>query len=188
MDRTLGSGTTARVHLAVDLKTGEQVACKMYDLSCYGKFGRDALTQGMMKEAFLRCQLEHVSTPVSAYTRRLADIVQPHLSSFRRAYKSPSTLYVFEDLGTGGDLFSLIIRESIFSENGAKWMVRQILKGVAYMHEKGVVHRDLKPENILCAVWPSPQSRLVITDFGHAAIVGPHRMRGNVGTPEYQAP
>lgn len=117
-----------------------------------------------------------------------ANIFQPNIASFRGAYKSRHTLYVFEDLATGGDLFSLMMRESRFSESDVRWMMRQIVRAVAYMHEKGVVHRDLKPENILCAICPKPGHRLVITDFGHSGVVSQGRMKGVVGTRGWQAP
>lgn len=46
-------------------------------------------------------------------------------------------------------------------------IIRQILKGVDYLHDQGVVHRDLKSDNILLASTKSG-TRVVITDFGQA--------------------
>lgn len=31
----------------------------------------------------------------------------------------------------------------------ARRIIREILKGVAYLHTEGICHRDLKPDNIL---------------------------------------
>lgn len=121
-------------------------------------------------------------------TGDLTDIVQPNITSFRGAYKSRSTLYVFEELATGGDLFSLMARDRQFSESDVRFMIRQVVRAIAYMHEKGVAHRDLKLENILCAVCPKPGHRLVITDFGHSGAVGLTRMDSVVGTEGWQAP
>lgn len=97
-------------------------------------------------------------------------------------------MYVFEDLATGGDLFSLMARDRQFSESDVRFMIRQVVRAIAYMHEKGVVHRDLKLENILCAVCPKPGHRLSITDFGHSGAVGLTRMDSIVGTEGWQAP
>ena len=36
------------------------------------------------------------------------------------------------------------------TEPAAKFLVKQILLGVEYLHELGIAHRDLKPENVLC--------------------------------------
>jgi serine/threonine protein kinase len=60
-----------------------------------------------------------------------------------------SSSYVITELATGGDLFSLLDRAHVLEELEVRWIVRQILCGIKYLHEKGVAHRDIKPENIL---------------------------------------
>lgn len=64
----------------------------------------------------------------------------------------------------------------------------QIIQGVAYAHEKGVIHRDLKPANVLI----SHQGEVKLADFGTARILG---MDGGltqtgqaIGTPDYMSP
>lgn len=80
-------------------------------------------------------------------------------------------------------------------------IVRQILKGVEYLHDLEIVHRDLKPDNILMTSFDDG-ARIVITDFGHARYLPKsevqdtssdkkapgRRMHTLVGTLEYQAP
>ncbi|HEX3426418.1 MAG TPA: serine/threonine-protein kinase [Acidimicrobiales bacterium] len=66
---------------------------------------------------------------------------------------------------------------------------RHLAEGLAYLHSKGVVHRDLKPENILV----TPDGRLVIGDFGTAALAGARRLTWrhlaeSLGTPDYMSP
>ncbi|CAI2358802.1 unnamed protein product [Moneuplotes crassus] len=51
-----------------------------------------------------------------------------------------------------------------FTEEQIKKMMRQIINGVAFMHQKGYMHRDLKPENILLA----DNNTLKIADLGTA--------------------
>ncbi len=79
-------------------------------------------------------------------------------------------------------------RYEIFTELEIRWIVRQVLRGVAYIHSKGVVHRDIKPENILCAVAPNAAFRLVLSDFGDSAMANRGRMKSHVGTTFYRAP
>ena len=49
----------------------------------------------------------------------------------------------------GGLLKKLYKRSKPLSENEARTVVKNILEGVCYIHERGYMHRDLKPENIL---------------------------------------
>jgi glycogen synthase kinase 3 beta len=46
-------------------------------------------------------------------------------------------------------------------------MVGQILKGLVFVHDLGVVHRDLKPENVLM----NEEGVVKICDFGSAKII-----------------
>ena len=67
----------------------------------------------------------------------------------------------------GGDLFEFLaaMEADQVSEDQAKYMFKQLLRAVGYLHEKDIVHRDLKPENVML-VDKSARPRLKITDFG----------------------
>ncbi len=61
----------------------------------------------------------------------------------------------------------------------------QFCRGLAAIHDHGVLHLDLKPANVMVA----DDGRVVITDFGLASVAAefsgePHR----AGTPAYMAP
>ena len=101
--------------------------------------------------------------------------------------------YIFEELVTGGDLYSYVqYKGGHLEEAQSAVLIHQIIQGIEYLHRKEIVHRDLKPENILIATL-ADAARIVITDFGSAfkSIPGarkPARMETELGTLEYVAP
>lgn len=46
----------------------------------------------------------------------------------------------------GGELLERIRHKDHFTETEASRIMKQLVKAVDFMHERGVVHRDLKPE------------------------------------------
>lgn len=98
--------------------------------------------------------------------------------------------YMFQDLLTGGDLFSYIQHKGgRLPDIEAAVIVRQIVIALDYLHDQNIVHRDLKPDNILMTS-RADGCRVVLTDFGCATLVNPisNRMSTMVGTYEFSAP
>lgn len=84
---------------------------------------------------------------------------------------------------------SFIYRHDVVKEFDSRIIIRQIVRGLRYLHEKKIVHRDLKPENILLAYSPRlAYHRIMLSDFGSSAVPRRNRMVTNVGTTCYQAP
>merc|ERR1712072_579868 len=81
--------------------------------------------------------------------------------------KSKSDLYLAFEFFEG-DMRSGI-RSALFRTHEAVMqVVVQILAGMAFMEQCGLLHRDLKPENLLVA---TASRRIVIADFGLARCV-----------------
>src|SRR5207244_4387481 len=97
-----------------------------------------------------------------------------------------------EPIGSGG--MGMVLRgvQRNLDRPAALFAVaRQVLEGLAAIHDAGIVHRDLKPENILVAAGDPPVAK--IADFGiakrNAPGSGPNTAAGLIlGTPAYMAP
>ncbi|KAK0711036.1 kinase-like domain-containing protein [Lasiosphaeris hirsuta] len=168
-DRTIGDGAHAVVYLAIEVKTGKQVVCKI-DNSRRGPHLPSTLRR-IRQEAILMSYLDH-----------------PNIFSIKAAFHTHQTMYIFTELATGGDLFSLFTRYTTFEELEIRWIIWQVLQGVAYIHSKGIAHRDIKPENILCAIAPNVSYRIMLSDFGDSAMASGGRMGSEVGSTFYRAP
>ncbi|KAA0193198.1 Myosin light chain kinase smooth muscle, partial [Fasciolopsis buskii] len=88
---------------------------------------------------------------------------------------------------TGGELFERIIDESFdLNESRCVRFMNEILQGVEYIHNQGVLHLDLKPENILCLSRTS--FKIKIIDFGLARFYDGKEICVLFGTPEFVSP
>lgn len=64
---------------------------------------------------------------------------------------------------SNGDLLSYITRRGKLAESVAIEIMKEIIDGVKYLMENGILHRDLKPANIL-----NNRKNWKIADFGFA--------------------
>ena len=64
-------------------------------------------------------------------------------------YQDEMSVWIVMDLCQEGSLFELIYKHQQLEESEARFVIRQILEGVNYLHLSNVVHRNIKPENIL---------------------------------------
>ncbi len=72
--------------------------------------------------------------------------------------------YIVMEFVEGESLKEYIKRKGALEINEACNIITQILQGIQYAHEHGIIHRDIKPHNILLGV----DGRAKVTDFGIA--------------------
>lgn len=205
--RLIGVGGHGKVYIAIHRSSQQQLACKIIDLrratgasnQDYSDSSTFLLNRGTSPQTNNNTALDHAKGKLTRYFREfdvLRDIRHPNIIRLEKVYWSLNTLYIFQELVTGGDLFSFIESKGGggASEVETAVIVRQILKAVEYLHERRIVHRDLKPDNILMTS-KTIYARVIVTDFDAARFLPQldqerlaGRMFSAVGTYEFVAP
>jgi eukaryotic-like serine/threonine-protein kinase len=160
----IGSGGMADVWSADDAMLGREVALKFL----HERFAQDEqFVERFRREAQSAAGLQHPNV-VSVYDRG----------------EHEGRHWIAMEYVQGASLKDLIGRGLSVTE--AIEIVRQILAGARFAHERGIVHRDLKPHNVLV----DAEGRARVTDFGIArAGASEITQTGSVlGTAQYLSP
>ena len=78
------------------------------------------------------------------------------------SFETASHLCFVMELCAGGDLLGFVRRRKKLDETIAKFLFKQVAKGLAYCHRNRVLHRDIKLENLLL----DDEGTVKICDFG----------------------
>ena len=114
----------------------------------------------------------------------LAQLKHPFLINMFYAFMDQENLFLVTDLVMGGDLRYHQMKIKHFTEAETQFFVANIIIGLEYMHNNGVIHRDIKPENLLL----DADGYLRITDLGISRVWAPDNAFDTSGTPGYMAP
>jgi len=160
IEKVLGSGAFSNVYRAYDTVEGVRVALKL--------FTRRVSTdnqQAFRNEVRIISRLDHKNI----LRLKTAEVVDGHFL-------------------TVSELGEQTLWDQFQRSRPVKYSLQvldQILEGLAYAHDNGVIHRDIKPENIL--VWRD--GRVKLADFGVSKLMDrPHTHTTVTGTPSYRAP
>ena len=174
IERELGSGATAIVYLAHDLKHGRQVALKVLRADVAAILG---------SERFLR------------EIRTAAKLQHPHIVALHDSGQANGFLYYVMPYVEGESLRDVLTREPQLPLEHALRFAREVAEALAYAHQQGLIHRDIKPENILITRDPAGGlGHALVADFGIARAVsvsGGESMTATglaIGTPAYMSP
>ncbi|KAF2964685.1 hypothetical protein GQX73_g8878 [Xylaria multiplex] len=104
-------------------------------------------------------------------------------------FENNESIFIAMEYFSLGDLRRFMDARPEFSEDATQQIVRQLLKGIRFMHASNFAHRDLKPGNILVASY-SPRWVVKIADFGISKqfMEGGTNLQTQVGTLSYMAP
>lgn len=164
----LGSGASKDVYRAYDTTEGIEVAWNVVNLAGVPKAERNRI----VNEVRLLERLHH------------HNIISFHGSWVNRERQEVN--FVTEILSSG-TLKSFIDKVQVIRWKIAKRWARQILNGLAYLHEQDppVIHRDLKCDNIFIN---GTSGDLRIGDFGLSTVHRNGKVLSVLGTPEFMAP
>ncbi|KAK2868715.1 hypothetical protein Q7C36_000586 [Tachysurus vachellii] len=112
-----------------------------------------------------------------------------NIMALRDVFESRAEIVLVVELIRGGELFDFIASKENLTENEAIDFLKQILRGIGFMHSKQIAHFDLKPENIMLSDKNAEHPEIKIIDFGlaHRFIAG-EEYKSLCGTPQYIAP
>jgi len=128
-------------------------------------------------------ELEHTRTEKNI----LQKLIHPFLVNLNYCFQTADKLYFVMDFINGGELFYHLQKEHKFTPDRVRYYCAEIVLGLEYLHNSGVIYRDLKPENILL----TDAGHIILTDFGiskEGLEAEDARTATFCGTPEYLAP
>jgi len=159
----LGKGAFASVYRALNWDTGETVAVK--------QIRTEHLGNTELKTIMLEIDL-------------LKSLSHPNIVRYNGFVSTSESLYIILEYCENGSLHSICKNFGKFPENLVALYMSQVLHGLLYLHEQGVIHRDIKGANILT----TKEGLVKLADFGVATKQSGLDHVSVVGTPYWMAP
>lgn len=165
--RTLGEGGTAKVYLAFDHNSEQNIALKVLK--------SDLVTE--QKIRYFNREAQAISMLDNPNVIKIYDWghdVQNNVHFIAQEYVEGMTIKEYLKLST-----NLAVTEVVS-------LIEKILDGLSHAHQNGVIHKDVKGQNIMI----DADKNVKITDFGIADILEDEmtKTQSLMGTPQYVAP
>ncbi|PHH50942.1 Cytokinesis protein sepH [Ceratocystis fimbriata CBS 114723] len=162
----LGKGAFGSVYKAFNWGTGEAVAVKQIKL-------------GNLPKSELRM--------IESEIDLLKNLHHDNIVKYIGFVKSTDCLNIILEYCENGSLHSICKAYGKFPENLVGVYMTQVLQGLQYLHDQGVIHRDIKGANILT----TKDGTVKLADFGVSTSTlasGQDKEAQVVGTPYWMAP
>ncbi|KAG0205883.1 serine/threonine protein kinase psk1 [Mortierella sp. GBA30] len=166
--KVIGRGAYGKVYLVRHISTNALYAMKVLKKASIIVHAKD--TECTMSERKILEAIRH-----------------PFIVKLHYAFQTDHRLYLILEYASGGELFTHLAAERMFSEENTAFYAAQLVLALEHLHSLGIIYRDLKPENIML----NAHGDIVLTDFGLSKVPleSSDGRTGTVcGTIEYMAP
>lgn len=150
------------------IKANNHVTNKVYALKVLSK-------KKMSRDRFNAVQSEQ------NVWKKLSSFDHKYINKLYWCLDDPLNIYFVMDIAIG-DMYDLLKKRKFTSENCLFYFC-EILCGLTFIHDKGLIYRDMKLENILI----NPDGHISLSDFGVSESASKTEKR-ICGTPIYFAP
>jgi serine/threonine protein kinase len=162
---TVGFGASSLVRIATDPSQSTLYACKIVPRQC---LNTSSLRTRFEEEVHILRRLDHPGIV------HLLDVMQ-----------DSEHYFLFMEYCSHGELFNFVHDHGRLKEVQARFIIREVLEALHYIHSQGIAHRDIKLENIFI----SEQCHVKIGDFGLGKNVGDDGFCAtSCGSPYYASP
>ncbi|CAG0883425.1 unnamed protein product [Cyprideis torosa] len=146
----LGTGAFSNCYQAWDKATGTIMAAKQITFSRSSQEEMEETVSGIRQEVALLSRLSHL---------------HPNVLPLLGVSLEGSSFFIFAEWMAGGSIASLLEKYGPFENAVIQRYSHQMLDGLSFLHDHGVLHRDLKGANMLV---DSTGQHLRLGDFGAA--------------------
>ncbi|XP_028524923.2 uncharacterized protein LOC108002631 isoform X2 [Apis cerana] len=112
----------------------------------------------------------------------------PRVVRLHDVYETPKEIILVMEYAPGGDMQTLIDGDLVPLEGDVVHFVRQLVEGLAYLHQRNIAHLDIKPQNlVMMGTFPECEVKLCDFEISRVILEGTE-VREILGTPDYVAP